>query len=318
MSHMINRSGRKGIRTDRGGNALCFTLRKPQRSLGFLVAVMLIGLASVPAFSQTDLLESGRAENLVAPAAASEIKIISYNIRWRSGEELQQIVRWVKDGTGSTAAIIGLQEMDRAKQRTGRANHAKAIASALGMYYAWAAPNGAATSKKENEEEETGVEILSPFPLTDIARIVLPNPGPAGRQRVAVAATITIGNKSIRVYSVHSETRLTIVKKIDQLRAVLNDLDRFPKAMPAIVLGDFNTWELPSVAGVRKLFTEAGFTTPVPDDESTFYRKALMFDVKLKLDWIWLRGFTPQSYGIDRTLNLSDHFPLWTVVKLAN
>jgi endonuclease/exonuclease/phosphatase family metal-dependent hydrolase len=314
---MINRRGRKGIRRDRQGNALCFALRKPQRSLRFFIAVMLIGLASVPVFSQTPLLESGRAENLVAPAAASEIKVISYNIRWRSGEELQQIIRWVKDGTGSTPAIVGLQEVDRAKQRSGRANHAKALANALRMYYAWAAPSSVATNNKENEEEETGVEILSPYPLMDIARIVLPNAGPAGRQRIAVAATMTIGKTSVRVYSVHSETRLTIAKKIDQLRAVLNDLDRFPKAMPAIVLGDFNTWELPSVAGVRKLFTEAGFTTPVPDDESTFYRKALMFDVKLKLDWIWLRGFTPKSYGIDRSLIVSDHFPLWTIVKLT-
>jgi endonuclease/exonuclease/phosphatase (EEP) superfamily protein YafD len=86
--------------------------------------------------------------------------------------------------------------------------------------------------------------------------------------------------------------------------------------MPAVVLGDFNTWELPSVAGTRTLFTEAGFITPLPDDESTFYRKALMFDVKLKLDWIWLRGFTAQSYGIDRRLTVSDHFPLWTLVKM--
>jgi endonuclease/exonuclease/phosphatase (EEP) superfamily protein YafD len=126
-----------------------------------------------------------------------------------------------------------------------------------------------------------------------------------------------IGRTSVRVYSVHSETRLPIAKKAEQLRAVLTDLDRFPKTMPAIVLGDFNTWELPAVEGTRKLFTEAGFTTPLPDDESTFYRKALMFDVRLKLDWIWLRGFTPQSYGIDRKLTVSDHFPLWTVARFS-
>jgi hypothetical protein len=32
----------------------------------------------------------------------------------------------------------------------------------------------------------------------------------------------------------------------------------------------------------------------------------------------WGRGLTPAGYGIDRSLKVSDHFPLWTVVKLGN
>jgi endonuclease/exonuclease/phosphatase family metal-dependent hydrolase len=265
---------------------------------------------------QTDsLLESGAAKHIIQTSTGDEIKLVSYNIRWRSGKELDRIIEWLKDHRGAASMIIGLQEVDRAKPRSDNLNHAKAIADALGMYYAWAAPRTADADQK-GVEEETGVEILSPYPLTDVVRIILPNPGPGGRQRVALAATTVIGKTSIRVYSVHGETRLPIAKKVEQLRAVLADLDRFPKTMPAIVLGDFNTWELPAVEGTRKLFTEAGLTTPLPDDESTFYRKALMFDVKLKLDWIWLRGITPQSYGIDRNLTVSDHFPLWTLVKM--
>ena len=262
------------------------------------------------------LLESGQAEKLAAVSSSNEIEIVSYNIRWRSGEELQQIVRWLKERIGSRPALIGLQEVDRAKKRSGSANHARKIADELGMYYTWTAPHQPA-SRKIQEEEETGVELLSSFPLSDITRIVLPNPGPNDRVRVALGATTKFGNTSVRVYSVHSETRLTIAKKIEQLRAVLDDLQKFPKNTPAIVVGDFNTWELPAVEGIRKLFTDAGFTTPLPDDESTFYRKALMFDVKLKLDWIWLRGLTPSSYGIDRNLTVSDHFPLWTLAKVS-
>ena len=261
------------------------------------------------------LLESGSADKLPTPPAAGDVMIVSYNIRWRSGEELQTIINWLKEVTGSRPAIIGLQEVDRAKKRTGSINHAKEIANKLGMYYAWAAPHQPPSAP--SSEEETGVELLSSYPLTDITRIVLPNPGPGERVRVALGATTRIGNTPVRIYSVHGETRLTIVKKIDQLRAVLDDLQKFSKDMPAIVVGDFNTWEMPAVDGIRKLFTDAGFTTPVPDDESTFYRKALMFDVKLKLDWIWLRGLTPSSYGIDRNLTVSDHFPLWTTAKVT-
>jgi endonuclease/exonuclease/phosphatase family metal-dependent hydrolase len=262
-------------------------------------------------------MESGAAKQIIQPASAEELLFVSYNIRWRSGKELEHIINWLKERRGSAPMIVALQEVDRAKARSNRVNNAKQIADAIGMYYAWTTPAPAGSDKPKPGEEETGVEVLSPYPLTDVTRIILPNPGPGGRQRIAIAATVKVGETSIRVYSVHGEPRLPIAKKIEQLRAVLIDLDRFPKGMPAAVLGDFNTWELPAVQGIRKLFSEAGFTTPLPDDESTFYRKALMFDVRLKLDWIWLRGFTSQSYGIDRNLTVSDHFPLWTVVRFS-
>jgi hypothetical protein len=39
----------------------------------------------------------------------------------------------LKDRRASTPLIIGLQEVDRAKARSGNLNHAKAIADALGI-----------------------------------------------------------------------------------------------------------------------------------------------------------------------------------------
>src|SRR5207244_9077601 len=103
--------------------------------------------------------------------------------------------------------IIALQEVDRAKARSGKTNHAKMIAENLGMYYAWTAP-ATPRPRKKKDEEETGVELLSYFPLTEIKRIVLPHEGPGGRGRVALGATLKIGKTAVRVYSVHSETRI--------------------------------------------------------------------------------------------------------------
>lgn len=266
--------------------------------------------------SNPQLLESGHAARVsTPPTVPAELKIVSYNIRWRSGRELEQIIEWLKK-KDAPPAIIGLQEVDRAKQRSSVTNNARVLAESLGMYYGWAAPP--LPTKSKDNEEETGVEPLSPYPLTDINRIVLPHEGSGGRSRVALGATIKIGKIALRVYSVHSETRIPISQKIDQLRAVLDDLARFPKTMPAIVLGDFNSWEPPTIEEVRKLFERSGFTTPFADDVPTFLRKAVVIDVELKLDWTWLRGLTAQSYGIDRSLTVSDHFPLWTVAKLGN
>jgi endonuclease/exonuclease/phosphatase family metal-dependent hydrolase len=207
--------------------------------------------------------------------------------------------------------IVALQEVDRARERTGRKNNARELAERLGMYYAWAAPPAIKTDK----EEETGVELLSAYPLTDVKRIVLPHKGPGGRLRVALGATIKLGKSHVRVYSVHSETRISTSQKVEQFRAVLQDLPRFPKSTPAIIMGDLNSWEPDTVNSVRKLFDAEGFTTPFKDEESTFKRDLVFFDLKLKLDWIWLRGLESKSYGIDRSLTVSDHFPLWTVVS---
>jgi len=99
------------------------------------------------------------------------------------------------------------------------------------------------------------------------------------------------------------------------MRAVLDDLTHYPKTMPAIVLGDFNTWEVTAVDETTKVFKDAGFATPFPDNEPTFFTKMLI-SIELKLDWIWLRGLEAMTHGIDREIEVSDHRPLWTVVKL--
>jgi endonuclease/exonuclease/phosphatase family metal-dependent hydrolase len=94
------------------------------------------------------------------------------------------------------------------------------------------------------------------------------------------------------------------------MKAVLNDLGRYDKQMPAVVMGDLNTWEPAAVAETFKLFAAESFHTPF-DDQPTFYRRALFIPIDLKLDWIWLRNLEATSNGIDRAIKLSDHFPIW-------
>lgn len=262
------------------------------------------------------LLEVGRATaNISASGDVPSLKIVSYNIRWRGGKELHEIIHLLKtDPEIGGAAILGLQEVDRNKKRTANTNTAKLIAEQLGQHYAWAAPPTA----KTNEEEETGVAILSSYPITDVQRIVLPNPGPGGRRRVALGATIKVAGTPIRVYSVHAETRISVTKKLDQLNSVLQDLSRYPPELPAIVLGDFNTWEPRAAGKTTNFFLKHKFATPFPNDRETFWRKILGIQFTLKLDWIWLRGLQGTSHGIDEKICISDHWPLWTTVKLAS
>jgi endonuclease/exonuclease/phosphatase family metal-dependent hydrolase len=258
------------------------------------------------------LFEAGTAaivKTTTSPPA--ELKIVSYNIRWRSGDELKQLTKLLQqDPEIGSASILALQEVDRRKKRTGNSNVAKLMADELGMHYAWAAPPTA----KPGDEEETGVAILSAYPLSEARRIVLPHAGPNKRRRVAVGATVEIHDQKWRVYSIHAETRISFSKKLEQFKAILEDLAQYPASMPAVVMGDFNTWEANSGRKTIKLFTEAGMRTPF-GSQSTFKRRIVIMPIEFRLDWVWLRGLEAASYGIDRKVDISDHWPLWTNVR---
>lgn len=282
-------------------------------SSGFILLAV-FGITAGQVADDSRLLETGSAKHMLKPVESpKEITVVTYNIRWRTGDELTKISDWLK---GKRPILIALQEVDRAKERTRQTNNARVLAEQLGMYYVWAAPP--LPNKSRESEEETGVELLSPYPLTNVTRIVLPHEGPGGRWRVALGATVKIGKSEVRVYSVHAETRIPLDQKIDQFRAVLSDLNRLPKSMPAVVMGDFNSWEPATVKKVRQLFTDEGFTTPFADEDETFKRNAILFDLTLKLDWIWLRGLKATTSAIDRSIAVSDHYPLWAVTSPAS
>ena len=77
--------------------------------------------------------------------------------------------------------------------------------------------------------------------------------------------------------------------------------------MRAIILGDLNTWEPAAVKKTSQLFLSENFTTPFANGKSTFLRTVLLIPIRLKLDWIWLRGLEATSHGIDKKIGLSDH-----------
>ncbi|HEU4766901.1 MAG TPA: endonuclease/exonuclease/phosphatase family protein [Pyrinomonadaceae bacterium] len=280
-----------------------------------MIKLLLVLLFLCPTADVSSLLESGSpATGRKQTAAKQEVKIVSYNIRFRSGKELKKMISLLhNDPEVGGAAILGLQEVDRRKKRSGNCNTTKMIAEELGLHYAWAAP----PAPEPDDEEETGVAILSVYPLSDVRRIVLPHEGPNGRRRVALGATVEVDGRKWRVYSAHAETRLAMKKKLEQFKAIMDDLAQLPSDTPAIIMGDLNTWESSADDKTHKLFSDAGWKTPF-GGEATFKRKVLLVPIEMKLDWVWLRGLEAGSFGIDRTIELSDHWPLWTNVKTQN
>lgn len=279
-------------------------------SLILIVALFL----SAEALNDPDpLLEKGSFADNVTESVPEKIKIVSYNIRWRGGDDLKEIIEQLKnDDKIGGALVIGLQEVDRNRKRTGNTNTVRVIAESLRMHYGWAAPP-APPSKKGTAEEETGVAILSRYPMSDVRRIVLPHEGPGGRRRVGLGATLEIGKTAIRFYSVHAETRVSGKKRLDQFAAVVEDLESHKsKVDRAVIVGDFNTWQMGAGDLTEKFFTGLKFTTPFDDGTDT-WRWTF---VRMQLDWMWLRGLQTVSHGVARDIGVSDHWPLWIEVKL--
>jgi endonuclease/exonuclease/phosphatase family metal-dependent hydrolase len=277
---------------------------------GLVILLLLLlstsGRPDVPVYSE--LLEAGTSLKASASDCPREGKILSYNISHSGGSELKQLTAAFRDDSEIGGAIIlGLQEVDRNKKRTGNVNTARKIAETLDMAYAWAAP----PPVDDKKEEETGVAIFSRYPMKDIERIVLPNRGPGGRRRAAVGATICICDREIRVYSVHVENRMDPEPKLAQISAVLESLAKFPNHKHAIVLGDLNTLSARNSEETHKVFSGAGFLTPLSDDLRTW---RLMM-IELRLDWVWLRDLSAVESGVARQITFSDHFPVWARIR---
>lgn len=290
-----------------------FAIRFRSPAVVSLILTIALSLSAVALSGSDPLLETGNLATNASELTAENIKIVSYNIRWRGGNDLKEIIEQFKsDDKIGKAQILGLQEVDRNRKRTNNTNTARVMAESLRMHYAWAAPPAPAP-KKGIAEEETGVAILSLYPMSDIRRIVLPHEGPGGRRRVGLGATIHIGKTSIRVYSVHAETRVSGKKRLDQFAAIIEDLESHKsKVERAVIVGDFNTWQMGAGDLTEKFFTESKFTTPFDDGTDTWR----WIFVRMQLDWMWLRGLQVVGHGVARDIGVSDHWPLWVEVKL--
>lgn len=140
----------------------------------------------------------------------------------------------------------------------------------------------------------------------DFGNAILPHPSRcAGTHRIATAATIRIGDRSVRVYSTHLGTPLDVrgSRRREQLRAIIADAARFPHV---VIGGDLNDHD---VGGVAR---EMGYAWPTESGPRT---------TKLgRWDHVFLKGLrspeTNASGPVLDTYRISDHRPVWAIAIL--
>jgi endonuclease/exonuclease/phosphatase family metal-dependent hydrolase len=241
------------------------------------------------------------------------------------GGNLGRAASLLRDGRLMPAAdVIAIQEADRRTTRAGGRHVARELAELSGMNYAHAAmrvPRGVAPRPKQwyldfeeiigtDDAGDTGVSLLSRLPLEGVRRIELPRGECPWRPHLALAATVSLRGKNLRVFNAHIDPHGSLEARLAQHRAVVAEADKGSPEDPTVLLGDFNTLTREARDATRRLLEAHGFSTPMPSGTAT-WRAGL---VRLHTDWIFVRNARIKSWGVARQRGVSDHWPVWAEV----
>ena len=220
--------------------------------------------------------------------------------------------------------VLALQEADKKTQRAGGHHVARELAEALQMSWIHM-PAGIPRGMKPKTRQwwldfeepiglydtgDTGVGLLSHLPLSDVTRIDLPWHECAWRPRLAMAATVSVGARRLRIINAHVDPHAAVGGQLEQLEVLVKEADN--ETGPTLILGDFNTLSKKKVEETRNFLESHGYSTPIPSGTAT-WRGA---GIRLHADWIFYRDVKIAKWGVARPLNVSDHWPIWAEVEI--
>lgn len=287
-----------------------------------------------------------------ASESVSRVVVASYNIRYSVGRFLisggllrkagivsskgraETVAQNIQTAAGAfsndqllpRADVIALQEADKRTQRAGEHHVARELAEALGT--AWVhLPAGIPRGQKPvtrqwwldfeepiglYDQGDTGVALLSRFPMAEVTRIDLPWRNCPWRPRLAMAATVSVGDRNFRIINAHVDPHAAVGGQLEQLEVLVANAER--SDLPTLILGDFNTLSKRKALETRSFMESHGYSTPFPTGTPT-WRGA---GIRLHADWIFGRDVNISRWGVARPLNVSDHWPIWAEIDVSS
>jgi endonuclease/exonuclease/phosphatase family metal-dependent hydrolase len=263
-------------------------------SVGFVRALALASAA----------LASGCVSNYLDPAGPfyatthgdgrdrePEVRIVTFNVE--RGRRVDRAIAALQAHPALREAdIVVLQEMS--------AEGVEAVARALRMNSAYFP-----ASREPGGGADWGNAILSPWPLADARKLLLPHRSVGSRRaRTATSARLLRPAGAVRVYSTHlgSVWGTTEARRRDQAEKILADAAGVRE--PVVIAGDFNSREL------GQLFVRQGYCWPTRDVGPTVDRYSV--------DHVFARGLCAGPAfraGVARDVtDASDHRPVWAVL----
>ncbi len=230
------------------------------------------------------------------PPAGAPLRVVTFNIAYAVKIDLAlEVLRQSPPLQGPD--VLALQEMD--------APGVERIARELGMNSVYVP-----SAVHPKTDRDFGCAILSPWPLVEPGKVVLPVAAfGSGVRRAAVRATVRWGEQRVRVYSLHlpSPLGVTGAARRQQLEVLL--ADAAGSTDPVVIAGDFNSHD----AG--DTLVEAGFSWPTRAVGTT----SKLFFFGMSIDHIFARGLESPS-GVEAVgavkdnRGASDHRPVWAVL----
>jgi endonuclease/exonuclease/phosphatase family metal-dependent hydrolase len=220
--------------------------------------------------------------------------------------------------------VLALQEADKKTTRAGEQHVAHRLATELNMAWVHAPagiPRGVKPQRRQwwldfeepiglYDKGDTGIALLSHFPLAQVMRIDLPWQECPWRPRLAMAATVSVGTRRFRIFNIHVDPHAAANGQLEQLEVIAEQATA--STDPPIILGDFNTLSKQKCFEVRRFLEARGYKTPFPTGTPTWRGAGL----RLHADWMFVRDMRIARWGVARPLNVSDHWPIWAEVDL--
>jgi endonuclease/exonuclease/phosphatase family metal-dependent hydrolase len=226
------------------------------------------------------------------------VRVVTYNIN--EGRAVDQAIEELNTSAAlRDPDILLLQEMDEYGTRQ--------LACALRHNYVYY-PASVFPRTKRN----FGNAILTKWPLSNPGKILLPYKGLNNQQlRIAVRATVAIGDRELLAYSVHTETYTVPIRhRKAQIAAVVDDIGSGNGYV--VVGGDFNTVSNRSIKRMVGQFAEIDLVRASKGAGPTVSKFGLQPSAA---DHVFVRGLKVLAKGKVGTTKASDHFPVW--VKLG-
>ena len=307
-------------------------------------------VTSIPPLGDSEKLEFG-SNVTTRSSPKAKLVIASYNIRYARGPHLisggilrklgrlnHKVRPAIVQRNIKTAArifsdgnlfpppdVIALQEADKRTARSGGIHIAKELASQLSMTWVHAPagiPRGIKPLPRQwwldfeepielDDEGDTGVAILSRFPLKEVERIDLPWNECPWRPRLAMSTAIAIGESELLIFNAHVDPHAAADGQLKQLETIGALANRSP--LPSLILGDFNTLSTNKCKETRGYLESLGFQTVFPTGTPTWRGAGL----RLHADWVFSKGVTIERWGVVKPMNVSDHWPIWVEVSVS-
>ncbi|MBP2557537.1 endonuclease/exonuclease/phosphatase family metal-dependent hydrolase [Neorhizobium galegae] len=240
--------------------------------------------------------------------ARHRLKILSYNVHTCIGTDRRLDPARVAEVIAAVEPdIIGLQELDVGRSRTGGIDQAHAIASLLQMEFHFHAALNVA-------EEQYGDAILTALPAKMVKGASLPS---HGEQRGALWVEIEVGEHKLQVFNTH--LGLLGGDRMRQIGEILGE--RWMGApdcqgKPKILIGDFNAIPLTATyKAVAHQMADASLLSGMKP-KATFPSRLPL----LRIDHVFVsREVTPiatQVVSTPLSRQASDHLPLLVTVEL--